>query len=218
MNPRVQPGTTDTLTRFLPRRNFVFDITAGSAAHYRMTNEIPHPGTESWLVLCAFVMGLWALAGTDVQAQEFGRLQEMREQTNVAYFYHAQPGDATVQVQVWGTVPRPGIYEVPDTTDLGKLLTMAGGAPLEPRPESQDRPEITVRLYRPTDAGQALLFESPIEQMLSGEKHFRNMQDNDVLVVETVEQRDFTWRDVLSFSGTALSLGLLVVRIIDIRN
>jgi hypothetical protein len=143
----------------------------------------------------------------------------MKERTNTAYFYFAEPGEATVQVQVWGTVPRPGLYEVPDSTGLNKLLTMAGGAALEPRPESRKRPDITVQVYRPREgAGRSLLLEAPIEQVLSGGKSFQQFKDNDVLVVETVEQRRFTWRDALSFSGTALSLALLVVRIIDIRN
>lgn len=163
-------------------------------------------------------VGIWVGLGPTARAQEFGRLQEMKERTNVAYFYFAEPGEATVQVQVWGTVPRPGIYEVPDSTTLNKLLTMAGGAAIGPRPESQKRPEITVQVYRPKASGRALLLQAPIEQILSGEKHFRQFQDNDVLLVETVQQERFTWRDVLSLFSTVVSLTLLVVRILDIRN
>ncbi len=167
------------------------------------------------LLMALVVAGSVGLAPA-VQAQEFGRLQEMKDRSNVAYFYHAAPGEATVQVSVWGA-PRPGIYEVSDTTALDELVTMAGGIPLEPRPENQKRPEITVRLYRPKATGRTLLFEAPFEEILSGEEQFEGLKDSDILVVETVEQTQFTWRDALSFSSTALSLGLLVVRIIDIR-
>ena len=154
----------------------------------------------------------------DARAQEFGRLQEMKERTNVAYFYFAEPGEATVQVQVQGTVPRPGLYEVPDSTDLNKLLTMAGGAALEARPENRERPEITIRVYRPTGEGRAQLVTATYEQLLSGEKQFQMFEDGDVLVVETIEQRSFTWRDLLSIGASALSLALLAVRILDLRN
>lgn len=161
---------------------------------------------------------LLGLGAAPVHAQEFGRLQEMKERTNTAYFYFAEPGEATVQVQVWGTIPRPGIYEVSDSTSLNKLLSMAGGAPVGPRTEDLDPPEITVRVYRPGESGRSLLFESRIEKILSGEKQFRNLRDDAIIVVETVEQRNFTWRDGLSVSSTALSLTLLVLRILEFRN
>lgn len=172
---------------------------------------------RSLLLVFGFLIAGSGLA-PDASAQELGRLQEMKEQTNVAYFYFAKPGTATVQVQVQGTVPRPGIYEVPDSTDLNKLLTMAGGAALEPRPENRDRPEITIRIFRPTAQGRARLMEAPFEQILAGEEQFQTFKDGDILVVETVNQRSFTWRDALSFTSTGLSLALLVVRILQIRN
>ena len=169
------------------------------------------------LFLVALAAGLWA-GLPETQAQEFGRLQNMKERTNVAYFYFAPPGTATVQVQVQGTVPRPGIYEVADSTDLNRLLTMAGGAALEPRPENRDRPEITIRVYRPADRGRGPMLEAPFEQILSGKKQFQQFRDGDIIVVETVNQRSFTWRDLLSISSTTLSLALLAVRIIRLRN
>lgn len=183
-----------------------------------MTSSFRGRAHRSVLVLVLLVVGIWVGGIKGVQAQEFGRLQEMKEQTNVAYFYFAQPGDATVQVQVQGTVPRPGIYEVPDSTDLNKLLTMAGGAALEPRPENQERPKITIRIFRPNAQQQAKLVEASFQEVLSGEKQFQQFKDDDVIVVETVQQQRFTWRDALSFSSTLISVALLVVRILDIRN
>ncbi|MCS4198071.1 SLBB domain-containing protein [Salinibacter ruber] len=179
----------------------------------------PHARSpRSLLVLVLVVAGMCVGAGKTVQAQEFGRLQNMKERTNTAYFYFAEPGTATVQVQVWGTIPRPGIYEVSDSTSLNKLLSMAGGAPIQARTEDLDPPKITVRVYRPEESGRSLLFESRIEKILSGEKQFRSLRDDAIVVVETVNQRNFTWRDALSLSSTALSLTLLVLRILEFRN
>ena len=157
---------------------------------------------------------LLASSSGAVYGQAFGRVEETK--SNVAYFYHAKPGEATVQISVWGTVPRPGIYEVPDTTDLDKLLTMAGGAPLEPLQEDRDPPKITVRVYRPQkgDEEKAKIFEAKLDRMLQGNAIYPALQDNDIVVVETVKpDKPFGWRDVLSVSSTLASLTLLALRI-----
>jgi protein involved in polysaccharide export with SLBB domain len=149
---------------------------------------------------------------TPAQGQAFGRVEETK--SNVAYFYHARPGEATVQLSVWGTVPRPGIYEVPDTTDLDKLLTMAGGAPLEARTEGRKDARITVRVYRPEQDGRAQIFEAPLERMLQGNTSYPALRDNDIVVVETIRpQQPFGWRDVLSVASALGSLTLLALRI-----
>jgi hypothetical protein len=160
------------------------------------------------LVLC--VGG--GLVPPDAHGQAFGRVEETK--SNVAYFYHARPGEATVQVSVWGTIPRPGIYEVPDTTDLDKLLTMAGGAPLEVRQEGREAPSITVRVYRPKKNGRNQIFESKLDRMLQGTPSYPSLRDDDIVVVETVRPKQpFGWRDALSVVSTLASLTLLGLRI-----
>jgi len=162
------------------------------------------------LVLC---MG-GVVAPTEAAAQAFGRVEETN--SNVAYFYHARPGEATVQVSVWGTIPKPGIYEVPDTTALDKLLTMAGGAPVKARQENRDPARITVRVYRPSPDGRSQIFESRLETLLEGNPRYPDFQDDDIVVVETVNPKPpFTWRDVLSLTSTLGTLVLLGFRIFD---
>jgi hypothetical protein len=150
--------------------------------------------------------------GSTAQAQGFGRVAETN--TSVAYFYHARPGEPTVQVSVWGTVPRSGVYEVPDTTDLPKLLTMAGGAPLEARVENQEPPTVTVRVYRPSGDGRTQIFEKQVEQMLTGQAQYPALEDDDTVVVEPVRpEPPFGWRDQLSVTSTLASLVVLGLRI-----
>ena len=165
------------------------------------------------------LVGLLAftLTADPAAGQRFGRIEDT--QSNVAYFYHAQPGDATVQVSVWGTIPRPGIYEVPDSTDLDKLLTMAGGAPLQPRQENRDAATVNVRVYRPTpDSARSVLFASSIEAMLSEDTDYPLLRDDDIIVIETIQpRRRFTWRDVLSVLSSVGTVTLLALRIFDRR-
>jgi hypothetical protein len=168
-------------------------------------------GPPSWSALCLLLLAA-AVGTTPAYGQAFGRVEETK--SNVAYFYHARPGEATVQISVWGTVPRPGIYEIPDTTDLDKLLTMAGGAPLEAQTEGQDDATITVRVYRPEQDGRAQIFEAPLERMLQGNTSYPALRDNDIVVVETVRPKQpFGWRDVLSVASSLGSLTLLVLRV-----
>jgi hypothetical protein len=180
-----------------------------------------------WVAGIVFLSG-WMLAPAPADAQGFGRVEETN--SNVAYFYHARPGQATVQISVWGTIPRPGIYEIPDTTDLDKLLTMAGGAPLQPRTEDRDPAKITVRVYRPQSAAaseagndaesqsapRTMIFEAPLERMLAGKAQYPDLRDDDIVVVETVQPKEgFSFRDVLSVASTLGTLTLLALRIFD---
>jgi hypothetical protein len=159
-------------------------------------------------LLAAMLVGL--ATAVPVQAQEFGRIQET--ETNASYFFYAQPGEATIQVAVWG-VPQPGLYEVPDSTDLDRLLSLAGGIPMQARREGRKPPRITVRLYRPEQSRQDPLLEARVQDLLQGEVGAPQLRENDVIVVETVQPDPFTWRDALSVVSTAASLVLLGLRI-----
>jgi hypothetical protein len=165
------------------------------------------------LVLTAVWVGAFAVP--DAQGQVFGRVEETESSVNY-YYYHARPGEATVQVSVWGTIPQPGIYEVPDTTSLDKLMTMAGGAPLEARREGRDAPTITVQVYRPGPDGRRQIFEAQLTDLLNGNPQYPDFRDNDIVVVETVTPKSpFTWRDALSLTSTLGTLVLLGLRIFD---
>lgn len=168
-----------------------------------------------WLLKVGLLTGfLGGLLSVPAFGQAFGRIEDTK--SNVAYFYHAQEGQATVQVSVWGTIPRPGIYEIPDTTRLEKLLTMAGGAPLEARQENRKAPRITIRVYRPTESGRSQIFESRLQTLLEGSPDNPRLRDDDIVVVETVTfQRPFGWRDVLSVASTLGTLTLLALRIFE---
>lgn len=182
-----------------------------------LATPAPARGSRIWLALIGALCVSCLLSSPSTQAQQFGRIDDT--QSNVAYFYHAQPGEATVQVSVWGTIPRPGIYEVSDSTDLDKLLTMAGGAPVSAREENRDPATIMVRVYRPGenaaaegDSDRTLLFESNLNKMLNGTASYPTFRDDDIVVVETIRPRQrFTWREaisVLSSIGTLTLLGL----------
>lgn len=48
-------------------------------------------------------------------------------QQTAEYIFRNSARDSLITVQVFGSVARPGMYYVPEDTDLMKLLTLAGG-------------------------------------------------------------------------------------------
>lgn len=179
----------------------------------------PRMQVPRWTLL-VFMMWMTWMSGVvspiEARGQAFGRIAET--ETNVAYFFFARPGEATVQVSLWG-VPQSGIYEVPDGTDLDKLLTMAGGAPIGPRQENQKRPKVTIRLYRPDASRTDPILEVPLEEMLSGTATYPALEDDDIIVLEVIQPAEgFGWRDGLSLVTTAASVTLLTLRIIRFSN
>lgn len=43
------------------------------------------------------------------------------------YVYLGETGELQVKVSIWGEVKSPGLYSIPDRTDLATLLSLAGG-------------------------------------------------------------------------------------------
>lgn len=63
-------------------------------------------------------------------AQAAGRdsvLDMKGPQQTAEYIFRNSPRDNLITVQIFGSVVRPGMYYVPEDTDLMKLLTLAGG-------------------------------------------------------------------------------------------
>jgi competence protein ComEA len=48
-------------------------------------------------------------------------------QQTAEYIFRNSPRDNLITIQIFGSVARPGMYYVPEDTDLMKLLTLAGG-------------------------------------------------------------------------------------------
>lgn len=181
-------------------------------------------------------LALSVLTPDPVQAQKFGRTEDV--ESSIAYYYYALPGQATVQVSLWGSLGRTGIYEIPDSTGLDRLLSMAGGAPIEIRQKGKDPARVTVQLHRNTTStvdpdstdrrggdsnglakGRRVIFSATMEEMLSGDVQYPILQEDDIIVVEVVRPRDFDWRDVLRVVTSLGTLALLTLRLSDrVRN
>ncbi|MEL6615169.1 MAG: hypothetical protein AAFQ43_05500 [Bacteroidota bacterium] len=118
------------------------------------------------------------------------------------HFYYAQPGEIPTRVSVWGTVRAPGTYFVRPGVDLAEVLSLAGGPLLNPRSEDIDR-DVTIRVYRMEGDQRILSYEEKLIDMIAEPGAYPALQNEDVVEVETVEDRRWTFRDTVTVIGAA---------------
>ena len=138
---------------------------------------------------------------------------------SMANYVFTKRGDLPIHVSVWGVARNPGRYEVPEGTDLGQLLSLAGGPGYDTRGfivgidqrERQRRGKTYIRISRSSGGNTDVVLESRIDNLLYEEfRHFK-LEDGDVIMVDMV-QRINIWDGVMIISASA-SLILLLDRI-----
>lgn len=145
-------------------------------------------------------------------AQVFSRVEETSS-NSTAYFYHVQPGTATVETYVMGTVGAPGLYVIEEGTDLGQLLALAGGPALDPL-HRDSRRNIEIRLFRQLSDGP--VYAADLGRVVTRPEPYPTLQDGDVLTVEITEMRRFNWRDAFTVIGGLSALAVAIERAVAI--
>lgn len=109
-------------------------------------------------------------------AQNTNSFFEVKEPPRAAeYIFRSSPKETLIGVQLLGAVKNPGIYYIPPTTDLLKLLALAGGE------QDADLSEVIVRKTDPTQVG---VYELDMERLMktTDAKPFKLTQDDFVYV------------------------------------
>jgi len=147
------------------------------------------------------------------QPRTFGIAED--RQTNVpSYFYHVLPGEATIQVYVWGTVGAPGAYTVSTRTTMDEVLTLAGGPRLDVVEDSYDV-TTTIRLYRIQGDRRTSIYEATLETMIREPQNYPTLEGGDVIEVSTFRRRNLNFRDYLGIVGSIAALGIAVERLVS---
>ncbi len=124
-------------------------------------------------------------------------------------------GERFISVGTYGSVPFPGLYEVPVGTDVNTLMSMAGGAKLPWDRREQDTRTVYFKLFRDGPDGQSVLFyEYHMEDVLSSIPVDIVLQSGDVITVDSVVEQGFVWRDYLPLASVGISAILLIVQLI----
>ena len=125
---------------------------------------------------------------------------------NAAGSYHYfLPGEQTIRVSVEGGVQYPGLYEVSVSTDLRRLLSLAGGPRIDGR-ERDERQKIEVRLYR---GGEGQLYAATYQDLASNPV-YPPLHQGDSVLVEVVKSRRFGWQQAATIAGGVTAVALLV--------
>ena len=126
-------------------------------------------------IICISLSQIFILQST-AYAQSTSSYFEVKEPPRAAeYIFRSAPKETLIGVQLLGAVKNPGIYYIPPTTDLLKLLALAGGE------QDADLSEIIVRKVDPAQSG---VYELDMQRLMktTGGKQFKLTQDDFIYV------------------------------------
>jgi len=179
------------------------------------------------LIVSLAIFGTLFLMPQEAESQQFPeRFQDQFTPgiygSSVANYYFAQPGDFTMLVSVWGDVGRSGRYEVPVGTNIGDLLSLAGGPGADVRGvvggdrySQRQSGRTIVRLSRLADGGggggREIILEYRIEDLLKLKEQEVPLQEGDIIMIDRV--RPFNIWDLFTLISTSGTILLLLDRI-----
>ncbi len=124
----------------------------------------------------------------------------------------SRPGRPTMFVYVWGSSSTPGIWKVEQEVDLLELLSSAQ-IPNFGSTDNSTKSTVTVRLYRSSGGKRVEIFNSEMNALLTSGKIYPDLQENDIIMIETKSKQRFNLQTVFSAIGAAASLVLLAIRV-----
>jgi hypothetical protein len=125
----------------------------------------------------------------------------------------AGPGQATMTVYLWGSVGRSGIWEIERDTEIVELLS-AANVPGLGADQVETRERLLLRIYRQQSAERSEVYEESLEDVLETGTQAPQLQEGDVLVIETQTRRRLSLQTITRYVGTLSSVALLVLRFV----
>lgn len=125
----------------------------------------------------------------------------------------ARPGTATMTLYLWGTFGRPGIWRVERDVDLIELLS-AARVPGIGTTDVDFRQRTILKIYRGTPGSRREVFSKKLEELVAEGAAYPDLQDQDVLELETRRRPRLSVRTVVQYVGSISSLALLTLRLI----
>jgi hypothetical protein len=133
----------------------------------------------------------------------------LQQASQPSYYYIARPGEITMQVNLWGDVLKPGRYEVPISTDLIQLISLAGGPTRE-----ADLSEVRISRYAKSAAGLSKYqVKVNLEDFLKTDEAKLPLLNGDAIYVDYVTR--FNFRDVITIVSTAALVTIAVSQAIN---
>ncbi|MFN3453531.1 MAG: polysaccharide biosynthesis/export family protein [Pseudobdellovibrio sp.] len=106
-------------------------------------------------IFTAVVFLLTQITTQHVYAQGFFEVKEPPRAAE--YIYRSSPKESLIGVQLLGAVKNPGLYYIPSSTDLLKLVTLAGGT---------DEADLSSIVIRKTEGSQKGVYEVDLNRLM----------------------------------------------------
>lgn len=121
---------------------------------------------------------------------------------------YGRPGYPRVRIYLWGNAQN-GVWTVEEGTDLLEFLSASATGNFNRSTET--RPKNILKVYRRGQVGQDPAFEMGMREIFARQNEFFDLQNGDVLVVESVQKRRyFTFRGISRVTGTIASVASLI--------
>jgi len=168
---------------------------------------------RSGLYLAAFVL-LFSVSFLifieETQAQDLSRIEQLRDQMPNHYTF-VRSGEPSIRVVVVGSVLRPGTYEVREGTDLNTLFLYTGGPNQIGTRTRKRSPQVHMFLSREQMGGRRIIFDTTFRDYIDDDVDFPELQNLDMVIVETDPVPEALWRTVLSVGSQILSVVTSIV-------
>ena len=106
-----------------------------------------------------------------------GRSEDRVATPGSGYVLNTRPGQATTRISVWGSVLRPGVYDVGPDFDLASVIAHAGG------PRELGMAERNLRLVTQVYRDGQPIFSGPADASGLDAATLPSMRDGDVVVI-----------------------------------
>lgn len=182
-------------------------------------SQIPFGGRTALASAAVVLFALWTGLARPASAQpvppvpaadepmvtRLGQSEQTRN-SSTGYYFHHLPGEATIQVQVEGSVLYPGLYEVGAGSDLRRVLALAGGPRLDVRDRQSDR-RVDIRVLRPSEGA---IYISTLAQASVRPDLIPALRHDDTVLVDVVMRRRFGWQDAATVIGALGTVAFLI--------
>jgi protein involved in polysaccharide export with SLBB domain len=130
-------------------------------------------------------------------SQSFG---QSRSAAN--YIVEDVPGELRISVNIWGYINYPGRYEIPISTNLIQLVTLAGGPKTHALMDE-------ILIYRVTADGRRILVEVDLEDPENINEAEVILRNEDTIVIDY--SAIVTWNQIFTIIATPLAVAASIL-------
>ena len=147
-------------------------------------------------------------------AQGFSGLDDI-DATGMSYHRFVRPGEATVEVLMLGSAGASGLYVIGMDTGLPEFLALSGVS--MGSSGGNEKTDVTVRLYRQQGTNREVIYEAPLEEVLTAPAQIPVFMDGDIVYLESRSRRRVDWLQLLRSVSSIATLIYVVERVVSGR-